>query len=140
MKPVARLKTAPHGFSVVELLVVIAVIAIIAAIAVPNIANITSQTNSAKDMRNAQTIASMAAAAKAAGVTADLHLKSTVIGQLEGGNLENASGMKFGISPLTLAEQEGALAYLEDGDDSNSAVLYSPEPVASATPTPAPTP
>ena len=136
MKNIESPRIGRSGFSLVELLVVIAVIAIIAAIAIPNIANIVSQTNSAKDKRNAQTIASLAASAKAAGVTNDLHLKNTVIALLEDGGLESSSGMKFGISTLTPDERSGALLYLRDGDDTNSAVQYSPELAAVPTPTP----
>jgi type IV pilus assembly protein PilA len=115
-----------RGFSLVELLVVIAVIAIIAAIAIPNIANITQQATVSKDKRNAQNVASVASAAKAAGVADDLSDTGTVIGLLEGGTLINATGMKFGISPLSDAEETGAILYLTAGDDADSAVLYSP--------------
>lgn len=118
------------GFSLVELLVVIAVIAIVAAIAIPNLANISAQTNAAKNARNAQTIAVVAASAKAAGVTNDLHLTSTIIAQLEGNGLTSPAEMKFGISPLSPAEKTGALNYLQDGDDTNSTVLYVPEGVS----------
>jgi len=122
----SALKKLQQGFSLVELLVVIAVIAIIAAIAIPNIANITSQATVAKDQRNAQNIASVASAAKAAGVADDLHLKAGVIALLEGGTLTNTTGMKFGISPLSDSEETGALVYLGDGSDSDSAVVYTP--------------
>lgn len=137
MKTPVPPKISPQGFSLVELLVVIVVIAIIAAIVIPNIANVIAQTNSAKDRRNAQTIASVAAAAKAAGATNDLHLKSTIIGHLEESGVQ-VSGMKFGMSPLTPEERTGALGYLEDGDDTNSTVLYSFTPVAAAIPAPTP--
>lgn len=115
-----------QGFSLVELLVVIAVIAIIAAIAIPNIANITQQATIAKDQRNAQNIASVASAARAAGATGDLHLKASVVGLLEAGTVTNATGMKFGISPLSDAEEDGVLPYLTDNSDPAGAVLYNP--------------
>lgn len=136
MKAIPPLRADPHGFSLVELLVVIAVIAIIAAIAIPNIANIVAQTNSAKDQRNAQTIASIASAAKAAGATNNLHLVASVAAELAGGI--QVSGMSFGMSPLNPDEQARALEYLTDGADTNSAVVYLSVPVAAANPTPTP--
>ena len=118
------------GFSLVELLVVIAVIAIIAAIAIPNIANITTQARYAKDQRNAQNIASVASAARAAGYTATgLQNKSTVIGLLEGSTVVVTNGgqvMNFGISPLSAAEETGALVHLQDNPTASGAVLYEP--------------
>jgi type IV pilus assembly protein PilA len=126
MKNKVSLKAGQQAFSLVELLVVIAVIAIIAAIAIPNIANITAQATIAKDQRNAQNIASVASAAKAAGVTNDLHLKADVIAALEGNTLTSPTGMKFGISSLSTAEETGALVYLTDGSDAEGAVLYVP--------------
>lgn len=126
MKTKSIKQSLHRGFSLVELLVVIAVIAIIAAIAIPNIANITSQATDAKSRRNAQNIASVASAARAAGVTGNLHLKDDVIGLLETTVESPGTGMKFGISPLTDAEETAAKRFLSDNDDAQGAVLYNP--------------
>ena len=56
-----------HGFSLVEMLVVIAVIGIISAIAVPSVASVTSQAGKASHQRNAQMLATMSTNAIAAG-------------------------------------------------------------------------
>jgi len=106
--------SSAQGFSLVELLVVIAVIAIIAAIAIPNIANITGQATYAKDQRNAQNIASVAAAARAAGIGNDWTSPQTAITDLMAGVSTNINGnsLEFRISPLSTADQTGALRFL----------------------------
>lgn len=116
------------GFSLVELLVVIAVIAIIAAIAIPNIANITTQARYAKDQRNAQNIASVASAARAAGYTASGLQGTNAIATLETGVSVTNGGqvLTFGISPLSAAEETGALNHLTANTNAAGAVLYTP--------------
>jgi type IV pilus assembly protein PilA len=129
MKSTSFKMSGQSGFSLVELLVVIAVIAIIAAIAIPNIANITTQARYAKDQRNAQNIASVASAAKAAGVADNLSQASTAtIALLEAGLTSTNGGqvLTFGISPLTTAEETGALNHLTNNGVANGALVYSP--------------
>jgi|GEM_PF-1991327 len=71
--PLARMKNLKtrqtHGFSLVELLVVIAVIGVIAAIAIPAMSNIFGNSQAAKTKRNAQNIASAYGLARAAGAS-----------------------------------------------------------------------
>ena len=59
--------TAKHGFSLVEMLVVIAVIGIIAAIAIPSIATVNAAATKAEQQRNAQTVCSIFNAGQSAG-------------------------------------------------------------------------
>ena len=59
--------TIKHGFSLVEMLVVIAVIGIIAAIAIPSIATVNAAATKAEQQRNAQTICSIFNAGQSAG-------------------------------------------------------------------------
>ncbi|MFT4548666.1 MAG: prepilin-type N-terminal cleavage/methylation domain-containing protein [Verrucomicrobiales bacterium] len=56
-----------HGFSLVEMLVVIAILGIITAIAVPMVASATERAGEASHHRNAQILATMATNAMAAG-------------------------------------------------------------------------
>ena len=114
-------KAIQHGFSLVEMLVVIAVIGIIAAIAVPNIGRINDAAKDAKNRRNAQNIASVYASANAAGHDFfNTDLATTVTDIVTGYTIDPAdegpfAGTFFGVPNLSAIEQTAALQYLEIG-------------------------
>lgn len=115
MKNTSLKSKVAHGFSLVELLVVIAVIGVIAAIAIPNIGNITGTAKASSDKRNAQNIASVYSAAVAAGANLDA---ATAVDTLTstGVTIEDASspfnGKTFQVK-MGATERDAAKAYLD---------------------------
>lgn len=117
--------SAPAGFSLVELLVVISVISIIASIALPNLASITRNTHYAKNERNAQNIASLVSAARAAGATNQWTTVGAAIDDLEATiNIPvGAETVSFRMDALSPEDRAGAEEFL-DVNPSTAMVYY----------------
>lgn len=128
MKNTSLKNTLSHGFSLVEMLVVIAVIGVIAAIAIPNIGSINSSAKEAKNQRNAQSIVSVYAAATAAGATVSGSSVSAMVAELtDADGVAPADGAfkdkQFKVPNVDAADLTNA-AYKYIGRDSQGNLFY----------------
>ncbi len=128
MKNTSVKNTLSHGFSLVEMLVVIAVIGVIAAIAIPNIGSINSSAKEAKNQRNAQSIVSVYAAATAAGATVTGSSVSAMVSDITDANGVSPAdgafaGREFKVPNVDAADLTNA-AYRYIGRDSSGNLFY----------------
>lgn len=117
--------TAPKGFSLVEMLVVIAVIGIIAAIAIPNIGSVSGSAKTATAQRNAQSIVSLYQYGTAAGIAwsgADRNTK--VASVITGATPSDGAfaGKSFKLPNLSDADKVAAYPYI--GVDGSGDLYY----------------
>lgn len=102
-----------HGFSLVELLVVIGVIGIMAGISIPIMNPVRQNAKVNKSMKNAQALAATAGAAQAAGAVLDLSSIDTAVAQLKNG-VQGTGTFKtstFRVAPFSPAEIEEFRSY-----------------------------
>lgn len=115
MKSTTLFISKQHGFSMIEMLVVISIIGIIVAMALPSMTGIASQAEFARDQRNAQTIASVAASAVASGYPAtNFNSEEQAINLLTQGIevTNNGQVMRFEVTSLSTNEQASARHFL----------------------------
>ena len=105
-----------HGFSLMEMLVVIAVIGIITSMALAVFGGASQGAEEAKNRRNAQEIASVASSASAAGVDFLVpNNEAATINNLSVGKMASEGVFKdriYKLPPMHDTELQGAMQYL----------------------------
>jgi prepilin-type N-terminal cleavage/methylation domain-containing protein len=118
LKPLSK---RPHGFSLVELLVVIAVIGILAAIILPAISAVFESSRDNGYRRNAQNIASMYNTARMTGVQLPAGSDMPAVIQALSAGVSGTgalSSMKFKFSSIDNEQISGASKFLQWQPDS----------------------